>query len=200
MIPPAPPVAMVESVNFPPPPPPPDRTQLPGYVVNWAARLFGRAFNRRLQAIGASVGQWPILLALLQQDGLTQAELVRRLDLEQPTVANTLKRMHRDGLIQRAAHATDRRQEHVHLSDRGRTLAPQLVQMATEVNRAALAGLSPTEAQTLLELLHRVIDNLHADITETSGPAPPAENGGRKDTDRHRESSLHRTRSSERAR
>ncbi|MDQ2896734.1 MAG: MarR family transcriptional regulator [Actinomycetota bacterium] len=161
--------ATVDSADAPPPTP--ERAQLPGYVVNWAARLFGRAFNRRLQTVGASVGQWPILLALLQQDGLTQAELVRRLDLEQPTVANTLKRMHRDGLIQRVPHPTDGRQEHVHLTDRGRTLAPQLMEMAAEVNRAALAGLSPEEALTLLELLHRVIDNLRADIIEKSGLA-----------------------------
>ncbi len=80
-------------------------------------------------------------------------------------MANTLKRMQRDGLIQRAPHLSDRRQEYLHLTDRGRTLAPQLIAMAAEVNRTALAGLSPSEAQTLIELLHRVIDNLRADTT-----------------------------------
>lgn len=155
---------------------PPERSELPGYVVNWAARLFGRAFNRRLLTVGASVGQWPILLALLTDDGLTQAELVRHLDLEQPTVANTLKRMHRDGLIQRAPHASDRRQEHLHLTEHGRTLAPQLIAMAAEVNRTALTGLSAGEARMLLELLHRVIENLRADTTDaqSSSPRPPA--------------------------
>jgi len=144
----------------------PEPAELPGYVVNWAARLFGRSFNRRLAGVGLSVGQWPILLALFQEDGLTQAQLVRRLDLEQPTVANTLKRMERDGLVHRAPHVTDRRQEHVHLSERGRTLSPQLIAMGAEVNTAALAGLSPSEARTLLELLHRVIANLQADTTD----------------------------------
>jgi DNA-binding MarR family transcriptional regulator len=144
----------------------PDRAELPGYVVNLAARLFGRAFNRRLALVGATTGQWPILLALLEDDRLTQSELVRRLDLEQPTVANTIKRMHRDDLVARAPHPTDRRQELLYLTDRGRALAPQMVNMAAEVNRAALAGLSPSEARTLLALLHRVIDNLRADTAQ----------------------------------
>ena len=152
---------------------------MPGYVVNWAARLFGRAFNRRLTTLGASVGQWPILLALLEQDGLAQAELVRRLDLEQPTVANTLKRMQRDGLIERAPHASDRRREHLHLTERGRTLAPQFVAMAADVNRTALAGLSPDEARTLLDLLHRVIDNLRADTLDASAPPASSTRAGR---------------------
>ncbi|MEP6893465.1 MAG: MarR family winged helix-turn-helix transcriptional regulator [Gaiellaceae bacterium] len=143
----------------------PERSQLPGYVVNWAARLFGRAFTRRLATVGASVGHWPILLALLEHDGLTQAELVRRLDLEQPTVANTLQRMERDGLIWRAPHPTDRRRAHLHLTNRARALAPQLIAMAAEVNHAAFAGLTASETQTLLDLLHRVIDNLRADTT-----------------------------------
>lgn len=66
--------------------------------------VFGRALNRRLTAVGLSVGQWPVLLALLEEDGLTQSELSRRLDIEQPTTANTLQRMQRDGLIHREPH------------------------------------------------------------------------------------------------
>lgn len=112
------------------------------------------------------MGQWPILLALLAEDGLTQAELARRLDLEQPTVANTLNRMHRDGLIIRTPHARDRRQEHLHLTRQAHTLAPRLVAMAAEVNQTALAGFTAHEARTLMRLLHRVIDNLRTDTAD----------------------------------
>jgi DNA-binding MarR family transcriptional regulator len=104
-------------------------------------------------------------VALFVYDGLTQAELASGLELEQPTVSNTLKRMHRDGLIQRATNPSDRREVHLHLTERARALIPQLLTMAAEVDSAAVAGLSSDEAQTLHELLQRFTDNLSADTT-----------------------------------
>ena len=46
-------------------------------------------------------GQFAVLLELWAGDGLTQKELVERLDVEQATMANTLARMVRDGLVER---------------------------------------------------------------------------------------------------
>ena len=140
-----------------------DRRQSPGYVVNHLARLFAQALYRRIRPHGVSLGQFPVLLALWEREGVTQTQLADGLAVEQPTMANTLKRMERDGLIQRVPDPDDRRQARIHLTPRGRELEAVLTASAREANAAALAGLEPEETRQFLALAHRIAANLEQD-------------------------------------
>ena len=75
-----------------------------------AARLYARALDRRLRRrLGVSSGQAPVLLALAASDALSQKVLTDIAAVEQPTMAATLSRMERDGLITRRPDPADRR-------------------------------------------------------------------------------------------
>jgi DNA-binding MarR family transcriptional regulator len=141
-----------------------DRLESPGHVVNYLARLFAGALYRRIGEHGVSTGQFPVLLMLWEQDGVTQASLVDKLAVEQPTMAGTLKRMERDGLIKRVADPNDGRQSHIHLTRKGRNLEDALVAGAKDTNAIALAGLTAAEAAQFVRLARRMIDNLEQDI------------------------------------
>lgn len=133
-----------------------------GYQVNHLARLLERALRLRIGEYGVVPGQFAQLLALYEQEGLTQRELCERVQIEQPTMANTLQRMERDGLIHRVPDPQDRRQAKVLLSDRARDLQEPLVAAAHEVNGAATGGLDATEVALLLSLIARAIENLES--------------------------------------
>jgi len=128
-----------------------------GYVVNHLGRLFARALETRLAALGVPLGQFPPLIALWEEDGLTQSEIARRLDLEQPTVANTLRRMERDGLVTPSPDPDNRRRVLFHLTEKGRALEHPLMAEARAVNKAAAATLEPAEAEALLALMRKMI-------------------------------------------
>jgi DNA-binding MarR family transcriptional regulator len=136
------------------------REESAGYLVNHAARLFARALYGEIGPHGAWPGYFPVLLALWEGDGRTQAELVRLIDVEQPTLANTLRRMERDGLIRRAPDPSDRRSARIQLTPRGRSLERTLTTSARRVNERALQGLPKAERAALLEALRRIIENL----------------------------------------
>ena len=70
-----------------------------GFLINHTARLFAKGLLERITPLGITIGQFPILLELWEKDGVTQRELLQKLDIEQATIANTLNRMERDGLI-----------------------------------------------------------------------------------------------------
>ena len=140
-----------------------DRHQSPGHIVNYLARLFAKSLYRRIRQHGVNPGQFPVLLTLWENDGVTQASLVEQLAVEQPTMAGTLKRMERDGLIKRVADPNDGRQSHVHLTRRGRALEDALVASARETNAVALAGLTAAESAQLVRLVKRMIVNLELD-------------------------------------
>src|SRR4051812_36585626 len=86
------------------------------------SRMFDRELRAALMPAGVLPGQLPVLLALYDDDGPTQADLARRLAVEQPTMASTLARMERAGLIERRADEDDSRRARVHLTERSRAL------------------------------------------------------------------------------
>ena len=140
-----------------------DRHQSPGHVVNYLARLFAKALYRRIGPHGVTRGQFPVLLVLWEEDGWTQSQLAERLAVEQPTMANTLKRMERDGLIERVPDPDDRRQARVRLTRRGRKLEEALTASARKTNAVALEGLSAEETAQLMALARRMVVNLEND-------------------------------------
>ena len=130
-----------------------DRTRSAGFLVNQMARLFAQRLHDRIRPLGLAPAQFMTLLVLWEEDGLTQRDLVARLDVEQATMANTLGRMARDGLIERRAHATDARARTVHLTQKAQTLRQPAQAAAAEVNDLALGGMDPQERALFLRVI-----------------------------------------------
>ena len=62
------------------------------YQVNHLRGCWRMAPRERIESLGVVPGQFAQLLALYEQDGLTQAELCARVQIEQFTMANPLPR------------------------------------------------------------------------------------------------------------
>ena len=133
------------------------RDQSAGYLVNHLARLFARGLAARIKPLGLTIGTFPALLELWDKDGLTQKQLVERLDIEQATMANTLARMERDGLVTRRKDETDGRVQRVWLTDRARALQTPATAAAMQENAATLSALSTEEQAQFLSLMQRII-------------------------------------------
>ena len=124
------------------------------------ARLFEKGLYRRIEPLGLAPAQFMTLLVLWEQDGVTQQDLRLHLDVEQATMANTLKRMERDGLITRRAHKSDKRARLIYLTDKARELRGEATAAAKSQNAFALGGLSEQERAQLMSLMQRVIGQM----------------------------------------
>jgi|TARA_R110001606_G_scaffold26267_13_gene84883 DNA-binding MarR family transcriptional regulator len=133
------------------------KEQSAGYLANHMARLFARGLDARIRPLGLSTGIFPALLELWENDGLTQKELVTRLDIEQATMANTLNRMERDGFVTRRKDATDGRVQRVWLTDKARALQAPATTAAAAQNNVVLAQLSEAERVAFLDLMDKAI-------------------------------------------
>ncbi len=138
-----------------------DREASLGYMTNWAARLFVRAIERRLA--GGTAGPMPVFLALQDGRAMTQTALAQQAAVEQPTMANTLARMERDGLVSRSPDPNDKRSALVRLTELGRERADQALASAAEVNGLVASDLSEAERRVYLDLLGRIIATLQRD-------------------------------------
>ncbi len=136
------------------------KTSSAGYLANHVARLFARELAEAVRPLGLAPAQFMVLLELWRDEGLTQKDLVGRLDVEQATMAATLARMERDGLIERRPDQTDARARRIQLTVRARALQEPALAAAKDVNARALTGFSEAEREVLLSGLRRIVGAL----------------------------------------
>jgi len=137
-----------------------DRDQSPANVINHLSRQISQALNAQLKAHGVAPGQFPVLLCLWEQDGLTQRELYERVKIEQATMSNTLKRMERDCLIYREPDPADRRAMRIHLTGMAKKLEDKLTKGAKSVNKTMFDGIKKKDRKHVMELFDQMVDNL----------------------------------------
>jgi len=125
-----------------------------GYKLHFLTRVLMLELHRKFKSRGVTPGQLPVLCCLNDKDGQTQAELCARIQVEQPTMANTLRRMERDGLVHRSACDRDKRQSRIHLTDQIRPTVKELQDKRDEV----LVQMTRTMSFEELEIFHRLLD------------------------------------------
>jgi DNA-binding MarR family transcriptional regulator len=134
-----------------------DRARSSGYMTNWAARLFARAIDLRLKPLGLSSAYMPVIFALAHGEALSQRALTQAAAIEQPTMAATLSRMERDGLIERKPDPSDGRSALVSLTPGATAKLPQLAVAVADVNAVAAAVLDAEEERQFMATLDKII-------------------------------------------
>ncbi len=126
--------------------------------------LLGHAHRRlvesRLQAIGLHRGQPPLLFALSNHDGLSNAELAQLLNVTPPTISNMVRRMQKSGFVDKRRDRRDERTTRVYLTEQGRTATIEMAQVIMEVNDIINRGLTPDEQQRLMSALELITRNI----------------------------------------
>ena len=105
----------------------------------------------------------PVYFALQDGGAMTQKQLAQSATVEQPTMANTLARMERDGLVIRRPDPADGRSSLVSLTPLGQERAALAFAAAKDLNATSVADLSPQEREQLYDMLRRIIAALERD-------------------------------------
>jgi len=136
-----------------------NRMDSAAYLASQMAKGFARALQQRAAKLGFSPGQFPILLELWSEDGLTQKQLLERVDIEQATMANTLSRMERDGLVERRPHPSDKRAQLIFLTDKAAAIQAEAIEAAMAADTDLLKDFRSFERELLLEYIRRILEN-----------------------------------------
>jgi DNA-binding MarR family transcriptional regulator len=134
----------------------------PGHYISRTARAMARLGDIRLRELGFATAQLPVLTALKDGAQMSQTELAAWAKVEQPTMAQLLARMERDGLVQREPDPNDRRSSLVSLTKAARAKLPAGRAILLQGNREATRGMSAQDVKTLIDLLSRVLANVEA--------------------------------------
>ena len=148
------------------------------HAVFRLSRLNRMMISGALRELGLAPGQELLLMQLWDRDGCSQSDLVDRLGLDPSTVTKMLQRLERDGWVCRSPSNDDGRVTIVGLTAAGRGLRCDVTRLWGELERKTVRSLSDDERQTLLALLARMEQSLHA-----SGAAGVSEPRGSVETD-----------------
>jgi DNA-binding MarR family transcriptional regulator len=107
------------------------------------------AITERLRTIGLSVPQCDVLTTLTEREGIAQQELAERLYVTKGNISGLIDRLARAGLVERRPSRDDKRSYAVYLTDEGRRLAQQGIEIQKQFVGQAFGHINQ---QTLAEL------------------------------------------------
>jgi len=119
------------------------------------------AMERELAANGHDItlSQY-ITLKKLHYGTANASELAQAAELNPGAMTRLLDRLETAGLVQREAHPSDRRALRIVLTERGRSIWPELEACTDRVRERALAGLDDSQRAELVRMLEHVHANL----------------------------------------
>lgn len=132
----------------------------PAYLTWIANKLSGGASSAYLRAFDVGIETWRILVLLAIEDRLTAQSISKTIGMDKASVSRVFKNMHADGMVTFDLDDNDGRLRLATITDKGRALHDQILELAQERERALLSVLSADERSTLLDLLRRLHDNL----------------------------------------
>jgi MarR family transcriptional regulator, transcriptional regulator for hemolysin len=153
-----------------------DRELVLGLAVNTLGRGILWSVGQRTSRYGVFPGVNPVVACLMQLPTLTQSELSRLVGIEQPTMAATLKRMERDGLISRSPDPAHGRRTLVKLTAKGRKLCRMMTEAARDVGRVATNSLTSEDVKHFFRIAAVMTENLNR---ERYGDKPRSKDAAR---------------------
>jgi DNA-binding MarR family transcriptional regulator len=135
-----------------------DQRETIGFAAAQLARLVALRLRDALTPLGIQPAQAAALIEIAAAEGLTQKQLVERLDVEQPGVARTLNGLEAEGWITRQSRGG--RAQGLYLTDKARAIVPEAARLSAEVNHGALAELSKTERAHLIDKIGELVSTL----------------------------------------
>jgi DNA-binding MarR family transcriptional regulator len=122
---------------------------------------------------GLSVTEWRVVAILGRYPGLTASDVMQRGAMDKVAVSRAVRKLQEKNLLERSAHAQDRRRLPLRLSSSaGAALFAAVVPRALAYEQALLKELSEAELHQLSELLAR-LQNAAEAINLEAGQKPP---------------------------
>lgn len=128
--------------------------------VNDASYLFGKFICTELEKIGMRSSYRHVMTPLMENDSLTQLELVNITKLKAPTISITLRNMEREGIVCREKNDADRRETHVCITEKGREMYAHIMRVLDKAEEIMLKGIPEKDLKAARAVMEKMSENL----------------------------------------
>jgi MarR family transcriptional regulator for hemolysin len=132
-----------------------------GFIVNRTARAFVKALDSELrEKVGVTIGQWKVIVMLVNQNGLTQKEIADKLGLESPTLIPIIDKMEKEKLVVRRVDLDDRRNNRIYRTEKADALWNKMMECATKVIEVSVKDIPEQNVNIMENVLEKIWQNL----------------------------------------
>lgn len=124
--------------------------------------------NFRAAGLEITIEQWGILYHLWKEDELSQQELCIRSFKDKPSITRLVDNLEKQKFVVRKASETDRRINKICLTESGKNLQDQTIEIANQTMDEALVGVQKEDIETVRMVLQKVYNNLSPESVKVS--------------------------------
>lgn len=140
----------------------------PIHLLHRAGQCAGDVFQGEMGEGDLTPRQYAVLVAVSQNEGLSQTHLVEKTGVDRSTLADIVRRMLKKGLLQRRRTKDDARAYAVKLTEEGWRILRAADPLAKRVDDKILAALPGQQRERFLQDLTLIVEALGKLQTETS--------------------------------
>jgi DNA-binding MarR family transcriptional regulator len=119
-------------------------------------RKVTRAYREEIASHGLTHGQFFLIVAIIEEEGLLPSELAEKTFQDRPTITGLLDRLEKDAWIERKPDPNDRRSLRIYLGARGNDNKAAILKLFENTNQKFLNRFSKTEWKQMQSFLVRL--------------------------------------------
>ena len=126
------------------------------FLVNVVARKSARVAAYHLDQLGINPRHYAVM-GIIDGRRMSQISLTGRLGLNKNVMVNLIDDLETKDLCRRVQNKANRREHHIHLTDKGREFLRQADQLVVRSQKEFLQPLTPDERKTIMALLAKLM-------------------------------------------
>jgi DNA-binding MarR family transcriptional regulator len=131
-----------------------DNSKIPlGLLVSMIHRTRMMYLNDKMSDLDITAGQFPFILVLSEEEGITQEEMAAHFHIDKGTVARALRKLEDNEYLFRKVDTENRRRYLIYLTEKGRKTVPQIIDIDNEWEDNLCSKLSEREYNKLFDTL-----------------------------------------------
>jgi DNA-binding MarR family transcriptional regulator len=127
--------------------------------TNYIYRYTQSYTDEVLSRFQLSSGTYPFLLKLNINEGISQNEISKELNVDKAMSARSIRRLIELGYVKKEENKEDARAYRLYLTDKARDIIPHIIEELNKWVDTITKGLSRDEKRNLVDLLEKVMDN-----------------------------------------
>ncbi len=131
-----------------------------GWMLKTTATHLDKTMTEALKPLGLNLSQFAIIMTLLEGDGLTQVEIGKKIAMPGYATTRNIDALEQNGFLERQQHATSRRSFSIKLTEKGRSLAPNLFSTVEQVNNKVFETIEENDLAFLKEIMTKIVAKL----------------------------------------
>lgn len=131
-------------------------------LLKQTSKAFREKLNRSFIEAGYDVTgeQWRIIRCLWHNDGQTQQDLANVVKTDKTGITRIIDSLEKRELVMRVPDKTDRRQNLIYLTNKGKNLQEELMQIFMKISSEIEKDIEPEKLETFKQVLNKIYHNL----------------------------------------